>query len=240
MLEMSFLDRTGRTVVGVGVYSLPHAARLVRLPLPTVESLVGPEPDETTLPRSWPVAITELDLGDDQRVVTFLGLMELYVAAKLRAKSVRWPTIRLAAYETSRVLKVRHPLASGLFRTDGKRVFLGLKPRVDESRTVLDLLQHQHVFEEILEQTLSEEIVVRNPDGSPKLWYPMGLRKRIVLDPDRRFGEPIDPKSGIPTSALAQAFRAEKEDANAAAYWFDVDRKAVVDAVEFEKWLDRK
>ncbi|MBW6398650.1 hypothetical protein KPL78_12365 [Roseomonas sp. HJA6] len=240
---MSFLERIGEDAVGVGVYTLPQAARLARLRLATVEDLVGPEAADAGQPRSAPIVIADVGLGGSDKVVTFLGLLELWAVAEMRHQGVPMKVVRRVAFEARRILKVRHPLASVNFRTDGRRVFMALrqdgkgrKPK-RQPKVVLDILRYQHAMEEVLEQSLRQEIVVRSPDGAPVLWYPLGLDKRVVLDPHRRFGEPIDPKSGVPTSALAQALHAEKGDADAVAFWFGVDREAVFDATAFETWL---
>lgn len=240
---MSFLERIGEGAVGVGVYTLPQAARLVRLRLATVEDIVGPKTGETTAPRFTPVVFTDEYLGPDKKVVTFQGLMELWVVAQLRREGVPMAVIRRAAFEARRLLKTRHPLASANVRTDGRRIFMVLRraaSRVAKNRqpkVVLDVLRYQHAMEEIIEQSLRPEIVVRGPDGAPLQWFPLGIQRRVVLDPKRRFGEPIDPVSGVPTSALAQAFLAEGQDAEAVAFWFGVDRAAVEDAAAFEAWL---
>ncbi|MCC6419254.1 MAG: hypothetical protein IT429_13545 [Gemmataceae bacterium] len=240
---MSFLERIGEAAVGVGVYTLPQAARLVRLRLATVEDIVGPEPSEPAPPRFSPVVFTESALGGDAKIVSFQGLMELWVVAQLRRQGVPMTVIRRAAFEARRLLKTRHPLASANVRTDGRRVFMVLRraasraARRRQPKVVLDVLRYQHAMEEVIEQSLRPEIVVRGDDGAPLQWFPLGVGRRVVLDPGRRFGEPIDPVSGVPTSALAQAYRAEGDDAEAVAFWFGVEREAVQDAAAFEAWL---
>jgi uncharacterized protein (DUF433 family) len=240
---MSFLERIGEDAVGVGVYTLPQAARLARLRLATVEDLVETEAVTAGQPRSAPIVIADVGLGGSDKVVTFLGLLELWAVAEMRRQGVPMKVVRRVAFEARRILGVRHPLASVNFRTDGRRVFMTLQqdsngPKAKRPpKVVLDVLRYQHAMEEVLEQSLGSEIVVRGPDGSPVQWYPLGKRKRVVLDPRRRFGEPIDPKSGVPTSALAQALHAEEGDAAAVAFWFGVDREAVLHATAFETWL---
>jgi uncharacterized protein (DUF433 family) len=240
---MSFLEKIGDGAIGVGVYTLPQAARLVRLRLATVEDIVGSKPADNTAPRFAPIVFTEDALADDGKIITFQSLMELWVVSELRRQGVPMPVIRRAAFEARRILKVRHPLASTNVRTDGRRIFMVLRRETSASRRksqpkiVLDVLRLQHALEEIIEQSLRPEIVVRGPDGAPLKWFPLGMTRRVVLDPKRRFGEPIDPVSGVPTSALAQAFKAEGNDADAVAFWFGVDRQAVEDAADFEAWL---
>lgn len=234
---MSFLDATGRTLLGVGVYTLPQVATLVRLPKATVNSIVGPTPAEDTPPRAFPIAIAELDLGEGDKIVTFQGLMDLWVAARLRRHNLPWPVIRLAAYHASRILKTPHPFTTGTFRTESKKIFLSLQQERHKPKTAVDLLNQQQVFEDVIEQSLTDDIVVRDKKGRIARLYPLGLKTKVVLDPERRFGEPIDPDSGVPVKALAGAYHAEKGNLAAAARWFDVSKKSILDAVAFEEWL---
>lgn len=236
---MSFLDATGRSLIGVGVYTLPLVATLVRLPAATVDSIVGPTPDEDTPPRAYPIAIAELDLGEGEKFMTFQGLMDLWVAAQLRRHNISWPVIRLAAYHASRILKTPHPFTTGTFRTESKKVFLSLQQGRHKPRTAVDLLSRQQVFEDVIEQSLTDDIVIRDKHGRIARLYPLGLKVNVVLDPERRFGEPIDPDSGVPVKALAGAYHAERGNVTAAARWFDVSKKAVHDAVAFEEWLSK-
>ena len=147
---MSFLDQRGRSLIGVGVYTVPQAARLVRLPLVSVEMAVGPEPTERTLLRAFPIAIAELDIGFGERVITFQGLMELWVAAQLRDAGVPWPLICWQPRKRSIVLKVRFPFTAGSFRTDGRRVFQSLRENKRLPKTALDLANRQQVFEDVI------------------------------------------------------------------------------------------
>jgi hypothetical protein len=49
------------------------------------------------------VAIAALDLGMGDKIITFQGLMDLWVAAKLRGRNISWPMVRLAAHHASRI-----------------------------------------------------------------------------------------------------------------------------------------
>jgi len=62
-------------------------------------------------------------------------------------------------------------------------------------------------------------------------WRPRS--NRVILDPQRSFGEPIVADEGIPTDILASAYVAEGS-VDAVARWYEVDPAAVEDAVEFE------
>jgi uncharacterized protein (DUF433 family) len=236
--NMSYLDTVGHTLIGVGVYTVAQAARLVRLPVATVDLVVGPEPDNKTPLRAYPVAVAELDLGFGDKIVTFRGLMELWVAARLREAGITWPMIRFAACQAARILNTRYPLSEGRFRTEGNRVFLSLGKAKHRPKTVINLLSRQQEFEDVIERSLGPDIAVRDRNGLIQRLFPLGLKCNVVLDPGQRFGEPTDPDSGVPTASLAEAYHAENGNVAAAAQWFDTSKKAVRDAIRFEEWLN--
>ena len=236
---MSFLDKAGHSLIGVGVYTVPQAARLVHLPVATVEGVVATRPDSNAPPRTYPIVFAELDLGFGDKIITFHGLMELWVAAQLRAAGIPWPTIRLAAFEAARILKTPHPLSAGRLRTERQRIFMELRQAKHHPKTVIDLLTRQQEFEDVIDRSLGPDIIVRDRDGQIRQWFPLGIKFSVVLDPERRFGEPTDPDSGVPTVSLTEAYHAEGGNIAVAARWFDTSKKAVRDAVRFEEWLNR-
>jgi uncharacterized protein (DUF433 family) len=56
------------------------------------------------------------------------------------------------------------------------------------------------------------------------------------VDPLRSFGQPIVSKEGVPTAVLARAFHVEQSIASVAR-WFEVSKRAVKQATEFESQL---
>jgi uncharacterized protein (DUF433 family) len=61
------------------------------------------------------------------------------------------------------------------------------------------------------------------------------IKGRVVLDPERSFGKPIDAEAGVPTRALCDAALAGGGQSPAVvAEWFGVPLEAVQAAVAFE------
>jgi len=60
-----------------------------------------------------------------------------------------------------------------------------------------------------------------------------------VVDPARRFGQPVLTRQGVPTRTLARAYKAEGLYATVAR-WYAVDVRAVKAAVAFERRISRK
>ena len=67
---------------------------------------------------------------------------------------------------------------------------------------------------------------------------PLGPGTRVVLDPERSFGKPIDDPSGVPTLVLYQMARSG-EPKESVARWYNVDPEAVSAAIEFESSLEK-
>ena len=65
-------------------------------------------------------------------------------------------------------------------------------------------------------------------------WWPYGQEYLVVLDPARSFGQPILAKEGIPTAILASAYKTEKS-IKTIALWYEIEEKAVKNALEFER-----
>jgi len=61
---------------------------------------------------------------------------------------------------------------------------------------------------------------------------------RVVLDPERRFGQPLDSETGVPTEAIRRAVTAgDGQDLKSVARWFEIPVEAVKAAMNFEKSL---
>jgi uncharacterized protein (DUF433 family) len=73
-------------------------------------------------------------------------------------------------------------------------------------------------------------------EGQAIRWWPVGKKRRILVDPQRSFGQPIVSREGVPTAILARAFNVERSVA-VVARWYAVRPRSVEDAVEFEAAL---
>jgi hypothetical protein len=67
-------------------------------------------------------------------------------------------------------------------------------------------------------------------------YWPLTKRGRVVLDPQRQFGQAIDSETGVPTIALYKAVKAgDGQPIRKVADWFGVPESAVRAAVKFEQ-----
>jgi uncharacterized protein (DUF433 family) len=222
--------------VGVGLYSYPEAARILGVPAPKLRRWAGdyrPRAEGTERLHK-PVIVRHL--GKGQPMLTFVELMELYFVKLFRAEGVSMPTIRKAAEEAARRFGTSHPFAVQRFDTDGHRIFATLRENAREERVVEELGRGQLVFDTVARSFFRK--LDYPDDGAVRRYWPLGHEGRVVLDPQRAFGQPIDAESGVPTRALYEAVLADGgQPPEAVAKWFDVPLAAVHAAVKYETGL---
>jgi len=177
----------------------------------------------------------QIDLDDGRVYLGFRDLMEVQVANAFISLGLSPQKVRRAIEIASVLLAEERPLSTARFRTDGRTVFLQVL-KEDGADQMIDLFRSQHVFREIIEPSL------RNIDfddyGLPFRWWPHGKQARIVVDPHRAFGQPIEVDSGVPASILSAAVEAEGSPEKAARVW-GVLVAAVRRAAEFQNALPR-
>ena len=215
------------TILGRGVYSLTEAARLTHLkPQRVREWFAGRGSARGIVFRGdyQPVK------GD--RAISFLDLVELFVAGQLRDHGVSLQALRKVYKRLEKDLDTRHPFGRSEILTDGKKVFvLGLDDRGAEE--MVEILSRQKVFVEILLPFL-KRIDYDSATRLAKKWF---ITDQVVLDPMICLGKPIIEKAGIATAILAASFQANEQDAGVVADWYGVQQSQVLAAVEFERSL---
>lgn len=218
-------------LVGIGLYTPSEAGRLIRMPAAKISRwLRGHAANGKDYDPLWE---TDVDLGDGKVILSFRDLMETRVVDAFIRMGVSAIRMRAAIRLAQDVMSESHPLASNRFRTDGREIFLQVIDKDEngaEREQLLNLFKRQYTFKGVLDPVL--QTVDFGDDGNPTIWWPMGRRSNIIVDPKRAFGAPIDGESSIPTSTLAREASVLGVDETAMAY--DVSRQAVLRAVEFE------
>jgi uncharacterized protein (DUF433 family) len=124
-----------------------------------------------------------------------------------------------------------HPFATKNFKTDGRGIFAEFGGNAGNA--VLELASSQLAFSQVVAPYL---FGVQFEKDAAARWWPLGPKKRVVIDPTRSFGQPIVAEEGVPTAVLAKAVEVEgAEDVAARAY--QVSIRSVRHAVEFEQKL---
>jgi uncharacterized protein (DUF433 family) len=222
------------TPIGIGYYTVPEAARLLRIRPLNIRRWLGGyrfEQDDQTIemPPLWKPQLPgyehHIELG-------FRDLIELRFIKAFLDHGLGLRTIRHCLEYARECVKDDRPFSTRRFQTDGKTIFLdSLKDTGDDE--LLDLRSRQYVIKKIIERTfkdldISDEIVTR--------WRPFGGKESIVIDPQRAFGQPIASRSGVPTVTLADAVNAEGS-VQRVSYLYDVSVSVIRDAVNFENSL---
>jgi len=217
---------TSPSRIGVGLYSVSDAARLLRVPAQRVRRWMDPQ--EELIQRTFP---------PEEGIITFLELMELHFIQMFRQENVSLLTIRRAAKTAARKYEQPYPFTLHRFDTDGQTIFATLSQSERRRRMVEDLEHGQFVFEKICRPFFRKlDYQQDDPEDNPIRFWPLNKNGRVVLDPQRRFGRPIDAPTGVPTQALYLAVKA-REDQSTVATWFNVPSAAVAAAFKFEESL---
>ena len=99
-------------------------------------------------------------------------------------------------------------------------------------QALIDLATDQREFSRIVETFLKE----LEFSGSDIVWWPLGRKRQIVVDPKRNFGQPTVARSGVPSQVLARSAKANASP-ELVAKWHEVQPEEVCDAIEFEELL---
>ncbi|HLK60645.1 MAG TPA: DUF433 domain-containing protein [Chthonomonadaceae bacterium] len=222
------------TLLGVGLYSLPEAARLLRMPSATLRTWVEGRsvPSKEGRQVVLPVLHRPLQKVEGETVLTFQDLIELHFISLFRSEGVSLQTIRAASERAAVLFRTDHPFAVQRLRTDGKRIFAELTPKDIEAVRYDKILDELALGQTVIDSLAKSFFRKLDYDAHEvRRWWPLGRENRVVLDSERAFGKPIDAKSGVPTHALYRMVRGGESPERVAA-WYGVELEAVQAAIE--------
>lgn len=217
-------------LIGLGLYTIPEAARLAEVTPGRVRGWVHGYRQRTDKLHRPAVVGHRLPVLEGKTALSFHELIEVRFVRHFLRAGVSWRNIRRAATEAHRELidEAGHRLR---FSTDGVTVFADALAESGD-RTARDLVANQYVMALVLANSIKSEFDVE-ADDLIRAWHPRPETPRVLLDPRRSFGRPIV-EPGVPTRTLADALRAERGDADRVAALFGVPAEAVRQAVVFE------
>lgn len=222
--------------VGVGLYTFPEAARIVGINPAKLRRWVSQYRRKTPGAEYLSKPVISRSFQDGEHILTFLELVDLLFIKLFREQGVSMQVIRQAAEEAARRFDTPYPFAVKRFDTDGKRIFATLKAESQVERVVLELGKGQMVFDAIV-RPLFRKLDYQNGGDALRYW-PLDRQGRVVLDPQRSFGKPIDAETGVPARALYDAVLAGGgQPPETGTRWFGVPLEAVQAAVKFERSL---
>src|SRR5262245_43621196 len=109
------------SLLGSGVYSFREAATLTNLKTRRVQEWFTGRKSE---PGRVPVFRPEYDPIGTTHAISFLDLIDVYVAGHLREHGVSFPTVRKVHTRLSEDFGTPHPFARKELLTDGQAVFV--------------------------------------------------------------------------------------------------------------------
>lgn len=175
-----------------------------------------------------------------EQIIGFRDLLEIRFVREFVKHGVPLVVVRRCMNTAREMYKVDYPFTTLQFKTDGRTIYGQAIKESEEDGSLTDLKTRQLAFKEIIRPSLYDGIEY---DGrQARKWYPVGSKRRIVLDPERQFGSPIIEDTGTPTSILFASFLAEGRDETAihsTASSYGVTSRLVKAAVEFEQGLRR-
>mgnify|MGYP001809627600 CR=1 FL=1 len=209
--------------LGVGLYSYPEAARLLRISRKTLDRWVrGYSLQLRSGQKAYqPVLGTPVD----SFTLTFGELVELLYVRGFRNEQVPLQLIREVSEKFRGEWQTPYPFATKRFALHGRSLLL------QQGDAWVEALSGQQVaFMLELGRQLTHQ-------GDFALeWRPLGEGSPVLLSPARAFGKPIDENSGAHTYVLADAF-GQASSADQVAWWYGTSEEAVLAAVRFESEL---
>jgi uncharacterized protein (DUF433 family) len=159
--------------------------------------------------------------------VSFVDLVEVVVAGRLRARGFSLKRIRQINEYCQLALQKKRPLVTETFRTSGRDVFI-----MAGNGYLLNVLYQagMQAWDEVLDPFLKdmdyEKEVARR-------WWLLGREHEVVVDPDYGFGLPVVARSGVRTEIIAERVRAG-DSKDEISYDLDVTPKQIKDALRLE------
>ena len=223
----------GQNLIGIGLYMPSEAGKLIGVRVPKLTRWLRGH--EVKGQRYEPLWRPEVDLGDDKIYLSFRDMLEARVASAFITKGLSSQKVRLAIDLAKEVVGDR-PLSTSWLKTDGRAVFLKVVRETGGEPDLMNLFNKQYAFNAVVEQSFRD---VEFDGPLPNIWWPLGKRSGVLIDPRRSFGQPIERETSIPTQALSSAAQAEGSEEAAAKAW-GVPALAVRRAVRFHRQLDLK
>ena len=134
-------------LVGVGLYSIPDAARIIGLKPPVLRRWVSEYTYTSHGVKYRHRPVVPPHLSGTRGVLTFPELIEILFVKQFRAEGVSMQVIRKAAQAAAWKFDTPYPFAVRRFDTDGSSIFETLKAQPDGEAIVEDLARGQYVFD---------------------------------------------------------------------------------------------
>ena len=217
---------------GTGLYTVSEAAQIVGVRPATLHRWMN-------LLAVFPERADKQTAADDRAAtdaaVPFLALIEYLLVKLLRDGGFSLTTIVATARQAALRWQTAYPFAIQEFSTAGVQLFSRALAQHDHKGVLDVMVSGEESFERIARSFFRN---VEYDAGWAARYWPLGREGRIVLDPARSFGQPIDAETGVPTGVLFAAVHAGQGQSDVlVADWFEIPIAAVEAAVRYEAAL---
>lgn len=207
---------------GSGIYTTEEVAKILGLPRVKVRRWLK----DYWNARFANSSIQYSNGSGAEQVTNFNTLIEFFTFYQLREKGVSAQKIVKAHEVLAEVFKTPYPFATSNILTDGEKVlFEGNIGEIIKADKTLQIYINQ-VIEPFCER------IEFDKNRLAQKFYPMGKSHHVVIDPKRKFGQPVIGDTNILTETVFSLFRAG-EPIEVIANLYDLKVFQVEDAINF-------
>lgn len=164
-----------------------------------------------------------------ERTLNFYALIEFYTFYQLKEYGVPTRQILKAHEALSRDLNTAYPFATQNILTDGNRVLFS-----PEKELIVDADGSRQINIKRMLDPFCKKIDFGTDNKLAVRFWPKGKKSSIIVDPKHHFGQPVINGTNITAEVLYSLYTAG-ESINFIATLYDIDKKSVVDAIDFFK-----
>lgn len=230
------------TAARLGIYSIQDAARITGASPVHIRGWLQGYPQSRSKLTAPPILQRQHEPISGELALGFLDLLEvrfleqISAACRSQGRTLSWRSLRIAADNARELFGTDHPFAAKRLHSDGRSVFLEAQKETGDL-ALYDLVGNNFAIYDVLVGSFIASIDYEG--DTPKRWRPDETLPRIVIDPLRAFGQPIEEKSGALAATLLDALRAESGSAAKVAAYFGTDVDGVDQAVRYTLGLGR-
>ena len=163
----------------------------------------------------------------DTIAVNFLSLIEMYVFFKFKERKIKTSTVINAHSRMSEYLKTPYPFASQDFYIYGSKIFFGNNELLRDAVDINQILIQDYIL------PFAEKIKFDDKKLASK-FYPLGINKSVVINPENQFGQPTIDGTNILTATIYDYYLGN-ESITTISELFNISTKNVQDALEFHQ-----
>ena len=219
------MTTTNELALGNGIYTVSEISQILRIPYHKVHRWLTRYWDGelgTKFQRSYSWSV------DNAKAVGFHTLIEFYVMMQLTEAGVKTRQVLSAHEELSQLSDTPSPFAQREvlknISTDGKKVYF----QVGGQTVALDgTKQFNFNFVKLFFKNLDF-----GSDLMAERFWPLGKKKSILVDPERKFGHPVIDNTNIYPETIYNLHLAG-DSQKYIAYLYEITPKQVKDAIEY-------